>query len=96
MEIPSFRDADKDSDENDFIAFVKRGDGSTRPKKEGLKCTKRCCSWRACCISTCTMWTLTAIAAITTISVLVGKRYMEVATPWGTVGDISDNCTHAL
>lgn len=89
MEIPSFRDDSKDDDENDFIKFVKRG--GDRPHKGGGTGRRRCCSWRACCISTCAAWTLTAIAAITTIGVLVGKHYVEITTTWGGGGD--DNCT---
>lgn len=102
MEVPTYsiKTHVDDDEENDFIKYIKRGDTlkrSNAAKHDSGKCNKSCCSWRACCISTCATWAITSIAAAVTLGVLIANHYITVTSVW-TDGNVleplsADNCT---
>jgi hypothetical protein len=62
---------EQDNNDDDFVRYIKTGNPKTRDEKY-------CCSWKACCISTCVTWAFTSIAAAVTFGVLIGKHYINV------------------
>lgn len=57
--------------DDDFVRYIKTGNPKTRDEQY-------CCSWKACCISTCVGWALTSISIAVTLGVLIGKHYITV------------------
>lgn len=58
------------NNDDDFVRYIQTGNRT--------KNTAKCCTWKACWISTCTTWAITSVAAAITIGVLIGKHYILV------------------
>jgi hypothetical protein len=59
---------EQDNDD-DFVRYIQTGNKA----KSG-----KCCTWKACWVSTCVTWAMTSVAAAITIGVLIGKHYILV------------------
>jgi len=55
---------------DDFVHYIKSGNNS--------KSNAKCCTWKACCIATCTTWAAFAVGIAITLGVLVGQHYITV------------------
>lgn len=58
------------NNDDDFVRYMQTGNRN--------KDVSKCCTWKACWISTCATWAITSVAAAITIGVLIGKHYILV------------------